>query len=94
MQLHGEVDLEAATVKCSSRKRESSVTRKVTIRITEKIAMQNTVDMAAYSGASTQAAYLNKMRELNEGIWKDIHGLRSDLGSLGEAVRTWLRSQT
>jgi hypothetical protein len=40
MQLHGELDLEAshaAAAKSSPRKRKSSVTRKVTIRITEKI---------------------------------------------------------
>lgn len=47
--------------------------------VTEKIAMQNTVDMAAYSGAATQAAYLNKMRETNEKIYNQIHDLRDFL---------------
>jgi hypothetical protein len=40
--------------------------------VTEKIAMQNAVDMAVYSGAATQAGYLNKMRDVNNDIWK-IH---------------------
>nr|HAQ95628.1 hypothetical protein [Afipia sp.] len=40
MQLHGDIDLEASqtsVAKSSPRKRKSQVTRKVTVRITEKI---------------------------------------------------------
>lgn len=36
---------------------------------TEKMAMQNAADMAAYSGAATEAGYLNKMRDKNQKIW-------------------------
>lgn len=40
--------------------------------VTEKIAMQNAIDMAVYSGAATQAGYMNKLRKINDDIWK-IH---------------------
>lgn len=40
--------------------------------VTERIAIQNTVDLAAYSGAATQAGVLNKIRKDNNDIWK-IH---------------------
>lgn len=40
--------------------------------VTEKIAMQNAVDMAVYSGAATQAGYLNKMRKVNQDVW-EVH---------------------
>lgn len=38
--------------------------------VTEKIQLQNTVDLAVYAGAATQAGRLNKMREKNQEIWQ------------------------
>ena len=40
--------------------------------VTEKIALQNAVDLAVYSGAATQAGYLNRMRSVNNQIF-EIH---------------------
>ena len=34
--------------------------------VTEKMAMQNAVDLAVYSGAATQAGHLNQMRRINQ----------------------------
>ena len=47
--------------------------------VTEKIAMQNAVDMAVYSGAATQAGYLNKMRDVNHDIWTIHRDVRRQL---------------
>jgi len=38
--------------------------------VTEKIALQNTADFAAYSGAATQAGVLNDIRRHNQNIWQ------------------------
>ena len=38
--------------------------------VTERIAIQNTVDLAAYSGAATQAGVLNEIRADNQTIWE------------------------
>ena len=38
--------------------------------VTEKIALQNTADFAAYSGAATQAGVLNEIRRHNQRIWQ------------------------
>jgi hypothetical protein len=54
---------------------------------TEKIAMQNTVDLAAFSGAATQAGYMNKMREINNKIWQKEFDLRTEW-KLSEAPYT------
>ena len=48
--------------------------------VTEKIAMQNAVDLSAFSGASTQALYLNKMRRINDQIWQIARQARTDVG--------------
>jgi len=44
--------------------------------VTEKMALQNAVDLAAYSGAASQAGHLNKMRKINETAWKTVYDLR------------------
>lgn len=38
--------------------------------VTERIAIQNTADLAAYSGAATQAGVLNEIRADNQTIWE------------------------
>ncbi len=53
--------------------------------VTEKMAMQNAVDLAVYSGAATQAGYLNKMREINHDIWKVHNEVREKFAMSGEA---------
>ncbi len=44
--------------------------------VTEKMAMQNAVDLAAYSGAATQAGHLNKMRKFNQQAWQTAYDIR------------------
>lgn len=47
--------------------------------VTEKIAMQNAVDLAVYSGAAVQAGKLNEMRDVNDRIWQVISQTRTVL---------------
>src|SRR5579859_2584097 len=51
--------------------------------VTEKIAMQNATDMAVYSGAATEAGYLNKMRAENQKLWQIISDARDVLTENG-----------
>src|SRR5688500_5270483 len=44
--------------------------------VTEKIAMQNAVDLAVFSGAATQAGYMNEMRDINDEMWKLVNDQR------------------
>lgn len=46
--------------------------------VTEKIAMQNTADIAAYAGAATEAGYFNKIRSYNQKTWQVIYTARQD----------------
>ncbi len=46
--------------------------------VTEKIAMQNAVDLAVFSGAATQAGYLNEMRDINDDMWDLVYEKRKD----------------
>lgn len=55
--------------------------------VTEKIALQNATDMAVYSGAATEAGYLNKMRAENDKQWKIIQGARTDLTMNGTCIQ-------
>ena len=47
--------------------------------VTQRITMQNTADLAAYSAAATQAGVLNKIRDHNQKIWKTIRDTRQRL---------------
>lgn len=44
--------------------------------VTEKIALQNAVDLAVYSGAAVQAGKMNEMRRHNDEIWTLINDTR------------------
>lgn len=47
--------------------------------VTEKIALQNAVDLAVYSGAAVQAGKMNEMRGHNDKIWQTLDNTRQFL---------------
>lgn len=49
------------------------------IVVNDKIRMQDTADLTAYSGAYTQATYMNKMAALNEDMYETVQRLRAVL---------------
>lgn len=49
------------------------------IVVNDKIRMQDTADLTAYSGAYTQATYMNQMAAMNENIYETVQRLRAVL---------------